>query len=105
MKALRRIVAACLCVVPALAMADATRGGVEASSLTVVRTNSFGLAEDLQPGFGGCRGSGYRVPLGEPESTFLLPYGQEPPTSGADETEPYFPRQAKVAEQQDVGRP
>jgi len=53
---------------PALALADAEHGGLELSSLTVVRTNSFGVAEDLR--------LGYRLNLGRPNSTFLMPYVQ-----------------------------
>jgi hypothetical protein len=57
-----------LWVLPALARADERSGGLVASSLTVVRTNSFGIAEDLR--------LGYRLDLGELDSTFLLPYAQ-----------------------------
>lgn len=55
-------------LVPGLVLADASTGGLEASSFSVVRTNSFGFAEDLQ--------LEYRVNLGEPGGSFLLPYAQ-----------------------------
>ena len=53
---LQRVFGAALVLLPAVVMADATHGGLEASSLTLVRTNSFGAAEDLRLGM--------RVPLG-----------------------------------------
>ena len=62
---LQRVFGAALELLPAVVMADATHGGLEASSLTLVRTNSFGAAEDLRLGM--------RVPLGDPRWSYLLP--------------------------------
>ena len=67
-KTRQRFWAGVVLLAPALALADAEHGGLELSSLTVVRTNSFGVGQDLR--------LGYRVDLAKPGSTFLRPYVQ-----------------------------
>ena len=67
-KTLQRFWTGMVLLTPALALADAEHGGLELSSLTVVRTNSFGVGEDLR--------LGYRLDLGRPGSSFLMPHVQ-----------------------------